>query len=239
MNKLTNIQNELMQIAPGVNWPAKAPFAVPAGYFEQLPAAIIMQIQLEELRSVMPAPQDIPIGYFNALPATILQLIKAKENINPVQTELETLSPFLATIPRKDTLSVPDDYFASLQPGRHIPVVSPIRVVHRNKVSTWMKWTVAACLTLFIGSSAILFIVNNNYHNTSIEKQLEDLNDQDIVQYLQTHTDSFDNDAVFASSAAQEVSPVQHQLSEDVPLDAIEKYLLQTDLSKEVLPDKK
>ena len=102
-----------------------------------------------------------------------------------------------------------------------------------------MKWTVAACLTAFIGSSAILFIVNNNYHNTSIEKQLEDLNDQDIVQYLQTHTDSFDNDAVFASSAAQEVSPVQNQLSEDVPLDAIEKYLLQTDLSKEVLPYKK
>lgn len=240
MNKQTTIAEELMQIAPGINWPAEAPFTVPAGYFEQLPAAILLQIQLDKLRSGTPAVQqnsDVPAGYFDTLPQTILQRIK-REDINPVQTELASISPFLAAIPKQATLTVPDGYFESLQVNHLLPA-PPLKVVHRNKVSTWLKWTVAACLTAFIGSNAVLFITNSNNHNkTIIEKQLEDLNDQDIVEYLQTHTDPFDNDAIFASSAV-ETTPVQNQLKEAVPLDAIEKYLQQTDFSKEALPDKK
>lgn len=240
MNKQTNIADELKQIAPDVNWPADAPFTVPAGYFEQLPAAIMLQIRLAELRSGTPAVQQnptIPSGYFDGLPQAIMQRIKA-ENTSPVQTELESLSPFLAAIPRQATLTVPEGYFESLQVNHLLPA-TPLRVAHRNKVSTWLKWTVAACLTAFIGSSAILFIANNNNHNnTIIERQLENLDDQDIVEYLQTHTDPFDNDAIFAS-ATVEATPVQNQLNEAVPLEAIEKYLQQTDLSKEVSPEKK
>lgn len=241
MNKQTYIANELMQIAPDVNWPAEAPFTVPAGYFEQLPAAIMLQIQLETLRSGMPAVQQnptIPAGYFDGLPQTIMQRIKAEET-STVSSELASLSPFLAAIPRQIPFTVPEGYFESLQVNHPLPA-TPLRVVHRNKASTWIKWTVAACLTALMGSSAILFMVSDdNTHGKIIEKQLEDLNDQDIVEYLQTHTDPFDNDAIFASSVSVESTPVQNQLNEAVPLEAIEKYLQQTDLSKEVLPEKK
>jgi hypothetical protein len=239
MNKPTYIANELKQIAPDVNWPAETPFTVPAGYFDELPAAILLQIQLEDLRSGMPAVQQnptIPAGYFDGLPQSIMQRIKAEEPLSAL-AELTSLSPFLAEIPKQVPFTVPDGYFDTLQVG-HLPA-NPLRVVHRNKVSTWLKWTVAACLTAFIGSSAILFIINDNNHTTIIEKKLEDLNDQDIVEYLQTHTDPFDNDAIFASSASVEAAPVQNQLNKEVPLEAIEKYLQQTDLSKEVLPEKK
>lgn len=238
MNKQTDIANELKQIAPGVNWPAEAPFTVPVGYFEQLPAAIMLQIQLEDLRSGMPAVQHptIPAGYFDGLSQTIMQRIKAEETNTPL-AELESLSPFLAAIPKQVPFTVPEGYFESLQINHLLPA-PPLRVVHRTNASTWIKWTVAACLTALIGSSAILFITSGNGHY-KVEKQLEDLNDQDIVEYLQTHTDPFDNDAIFASSASVEANPVQKQLNEAVPLEAIEKYLQQTDLSKEVSPEKK
>jgi hypothetical protein len=238
MNKQTDIANELKQIAPGVNWPAEAPFTVPAGYFEQLPAAIMLQIQLEDLRSGRPAVQHptIPAGYFDGLSQTIMQRIKAEETNTPL-AELESLSPFLAAIPKQVPFTVPEGYFESLQINHLLPA-PPLRVVHRTNASTWIKWTVAACLTALVGSSAILFITSGNSHY-KVEKQLEDLNDQDIVEYLQTHTDPFDNDAIFASSASVEATPVQKQLNEAVPLEAIEKYLQQTDLSKEVSPDKK
>lgn len=239
MNKQTYIANELKQIAPDVNWPAEAPFTVPAGYFEQLPAAILLHIQLEDLRSGTPAVQQhptIPAGYFDGLSQTIMQRIKADEATTP-QAELASLSPFLAAIPRQVPFTVPEGYFESLQVNHLLPA-PPLRVAHRTNASTWIKWTVAACLTAFVGSSAILFITSGNGHY-KVEKQLEDLNDQDIVQYLQTHTDPFDNDAIFASAVSVEATPVQKQLNEAVPLEAIEKYLQQTDLSKEVSPEKK
>lgn len=242
MNRQTYISDELMQIAPGVNWPADVPFTVPAGYFEQLPAAVLLQIQLEDLRSETAAapgrPGTVPAGYFEALPNAILQRIQAEENqpgMAAVNAELEGLSPFLAAIPREMPFTVPSGYFESLG-ANHIPAANPLRTAYRNSTATWLKWTVAACLTAFIGSSALLFVINNNNHHNNIEKQLEALDDQDIVNYLQTHTDPFDNDAFFATSV--ETTPVQRQLNEAVPLEAIEKYLQRTDLSKEVLPEK-
>lgn len=243
MNRQTYIANELMQIAPGINWPAEVPFTVPAGYFEHLPAAILLQIQLKDLRSGTTAvpnqPQTVPAGYFAGLPQAILRRIQTEEETSSITSiihaELEAISPFLAAIPKQVPFTVPTGYFESLRPNSS-PAI-PLRVAHRNRTATWLKWTVAACLTAFIGSSAILFVINNNNHHNTIERQLEDLNDQDIVNYLQTHTDPFDNEAFFASSV--ETTPVQSQLNEAVPLEAIEKYLQRTDLSKEVLPENK
>lgn len=240
MNRQTYISDELMQIAPGVNWPAEVPFTTPADYFEHLPAAILLQIQLEDLRSETAATTDhqatIPAGYFEELPKAILQRIQAEENqsgFTAVNAELETLSPFLAAIPKEVPFTVPSGYFEALSANH---AAKPLRLAHKNRTATWLKWTVAACLTAFIGSSALLFVINNNNHHNNIEKQLETLDDQDIVNYLQTHTDPFDNDAFFATSV--EATPVQSQLNEAVPLEAIEKYLQRTDLSKEVLPEK-
>lgn len=244
MNRQTYISDELLQIAPGISWPAEVPFTVPADYFEHLAAAILLQIQLEDLRSETAATPGhqatIPAGYFEELPKAILQRIQAEEeqpDLITAKAELETLSPFLAAIPREVPFTVPNGYFETLRADADHPrTANPLRTVHRNRTATWLKWTVAACLTAFIGSSALLFVINNNNHHNNIEKQLEALDDQDIVNYLQTHTDPFDNDAFFATSV--EATPVQNQLNEAVPLEAIEKYLQRTDLSKEMLPEK-
>jgi hypothetical protein len=234
MSKHTDITNELNQIAPGVNWPADAPFTAPAGYFEQLPAAILLQLRLQELRSGSAAahlhPAKVPPGYFESLPEAVMERIKAAET-NPVRAELAAVSPFLAAIPPQTPFTVPDGYFESLEINR-----PALKVAYRNRKRAWIKWTAAACLVALIGGNALVFFANNNNHNNTIEKQLEALNEQDIVNYLQTHTDPLDIEAYFAASV--ETTPVQSQLNDAVPLEAVEKYLQQTDL-KELLPDTK
>lgn len=241
MNRQTNIADELRQIAPGTEWPVQVPFSVPEGYFEQLPGVIMMHIQLDAIRPAMVAmthhQSDVPEGYFDELPAMVLQQVNTNE-LNPVQAELMELAPFLANIPKTNPLTVPDSYFETLRTQQDVPSVPPMYVVSRNKVSSWLKWTVAACLTVFIGSTALLFVTSSNNRHNNIEKQLESLDDEDIVSYLQTHTGPFDNDAFIASSTSSEISPVQNQLNESVPLEAIEEYLQQTD-PKNVIPDKK
>jgi len=78
MPEQQHIKEELGTLAPGLPVPAPAmPFAVPPGYFEQLPAAVLERIRLEQdeipevLRSLKEKnasqpgwPFQVPTGYF-------------------------------------------------------------------------------------------------------------------------------------------------------------------------------
>ena len=86
MSEQQQIKQELAALAPGLPAPSPAmPFSVPAGYFEQLPAAVMDRIRLEENelpailrtlkeknRSVAGWPYEIPTGYFDQTQNTIL-----------------------------------------------------------------------------------------------------------------------------------------------------------------------
>lgn len=237
MNKHKDIVNELKQLAPDANWPAEAPFVVPAGYFEQFPAAMLLQVHLEAAPDAgviaAASPFTAPAGYFDSLPSVVMARISTPA-ADPVREELETISPLIAAIPREVPFSVPAGYFEALTATPPAPA-APLRVVRRNPARAWLKWAVAACLTAFAGTTALIFLEKNS---NTIEKQLEGLDDQDIVYYLQNHTDAFDNDAIFASFADVPASEtLQKQLSEEIPPAAIEQYLQQADMSKEVLPN--
>ncbi|NSL88899.1 hypothetical protein [Chitinophaga solisilvae] len=237
MNRESYIITELEQLVPGAGWPAEAPFTAPAGYFAQLPAAVLQRIQEEEtppVQSVKPShPFSVPSGYFDALPKAILQRLHTAAD--PIQEELATLSPLLAAIPRQMPFSAPAGYFDTLKPATPA-TPAPMRTVHRNITGTWLKWAVAACLVAFTGTTALIFLQKENSFN--IERQLEGVSDQDIVNYLQTHTDAFDNDIFFASTDGKDQASedLQKKLEEEIPADAIEKYL-EPVLSKEVLPN--
>ena len=78
MSEQQHIKEELAALAPGLAVPAPAmPFAVPPGYFEQLPAAVLERIRVEQdeipevLRSLKEKnasqpgwPFQVPTGYF-------------------------------------------------------------------------------------------------------------------------------------------------------------------------------
>ncbi|WP_143304585.1 hypothetical protein [Chitinophaga vietnamensis] len=238
MKQRTNIAEELQQIAPGVKWPVEAPFKVPAGYFEQLPAAILAKVEAEnQLPSFVfaDAPFSTPTGYFEQLPALIMEKIR-QEAVDPVQEELKEIAPFLAAMPRQTPFSVPQDYFGNLPLPAPTPVIPLHQAQRRRLTGAWMKWAVAACLTAFLGTSALVFLENR--HGNEMEAQLNTLSNQDIVNYLQTHTDAFDNETIFAQAAQTNAAPViQSQLNEELSPEAIEQYLKQTEFSKEVLPN--
>jgi hypothetical protein len=86
-----------------------------------MPQSPIIQEELQELNSslvTLPAPADytVPEGYFAGLAAEILTRIKAEEAHTPA-AELEVLSPLLAGIHKRQVYSVPEDYFAELDPS--------------------------------------------------------------------------------------------------------------------------
>ncbi|QJB41496.1 hypothetical protein HF324_28095 [Chitinophaga oryzae] len=238
MNKHEHISNELKQLAPDANWPADAPYTVPAGYFDRLPDAVLQQVHLLQPGHIdaptSHRPFTVPTGYFEELPQAILQRVHAARE-NPVHAELKEISPLLAAIPKQVPFTVPTGYFGALATIPPVPVTPSLRAVHRNPVKKWLKYAVAACLITFTSTTAILFLQRDS--NFNVEKQLERIDTQDIEYYLQNHTDALDNDAIFAGFA-DDAAPesLQQQLNEEIPPAAIEQYL-QLSSFKEVLPN--
>ena len=86
MSAQQHTNNELASHAPGLPSPAPAmPYAVPAGYFEQLSATLLERVRLEsdevpalltslkEKNSQQPGwPYQTPAGYFEQTPVTVL-----------------------------------------------------------------------------------------------------------------------------------------------------------------------
>jgi len=203
MNKKgKDIADELVEIVPGLNLPADAPFKAPE-------------------------------GYFNALPEQIMQRIRAANtDQEPVQEELAALSSLLAAVPRPQPQSVPSGYFEKL-PERVMAAIAeeraiPAKVVPlRNTRRRYMAWIAAASVAAIL--TGVLFMFKGTSHNaSSLEAQLAGIPDQEIVDYLQTHTDAFDKEAIFSNVSTEEVADELPSMSTDLstlPSEAIQKYL--------------
>lgn len=181
-----------------------------------------------------PPPYSVPDGYFNALPEQVMQRIRSLE-ADPVQEELETLSPLLAdargTSPRQP-LSTPKGYFNDLSEkimaGINQYQETPAKVVPMQSRRRYLSWAVAACLIGLIGVSAVFLLRQNAGNGNNIATQLAGVSDQEIVEYLQAHSDAFDNDAIFSNVSNVEVAEELPRIStslNDLPAEAIEKYL--------------
>jgi hypothetical protein len=204
MNKKgKDIADELEEIVPGLNLPAGVPFTAPE-------------------------------GYFNALPEQIMQRIRAANaDPEPVQEELAALSSLLAAAPRLQPQSVPSGYFEKL-PNRVMAAITaeeqaiPAKVVPlRNTRRRYITWTAAAAVAAILAGA--LFMFRGASHNTSsLEAQLAGIPDQEIVDYLQAHSDAFDNEAIFSNVSTEEVADELPSMStglNNLPSEAIQKYL--------------
>ncbi|HEY0609968.1 MAG TPA: hypothetical protein VGD35_09935 [Chitinophaga sp.] len=199
-NKGNDIVKELEEIVPGLNLPPTPP------------------------------PYGVPAGYFDQLPEQVLQRIRSLE-ADPVQEELSELSPLLATAPRQLPLSTPEGYFDGLSTrimaGISQAQESPARVVPIRSHRRYRLWAVAASVVALLGLST-LFLFRHNSGTGSFEAQLAAVPDQAIVEYLQSHTDAFDNEAILSSVSSAEVADELPKIStnlDDLPADAIQKYL--------------
>lgn len=173
---LDNTGKEWMEEAPSLAaMDRKHPFAVPENYFIGLKADILSRCVIEDARFSNEEEFTVPADYFETLPLQIEAGI-AEQNIR--------------TIASADGFTVPGNYFSGLkqnilektktnnQPDKSL--IKPIR-------SNWLRYAAAACVTLVLGS---VLIFNNQ--KDSIESQLGSIPDQEIINYLQIHTDMAD-----------------------------------------------
>lgn len=208
MQKGKDIVDELQELVPGASWPGASPLSGP------------------------------PAGYFDRLPEVILQRARM-ENAGSVQEELNSLSPLLADARAlQQPYSVPEGYFDGLA-GRIMtglqspPTASPRVVPLRPRRNLW-KWVAAACLLGIVSVGALFFTQRGGNGTASLDNQLAGISDQEIVEYLQTHSDAFDNEDIFSNSGAPvELSRIPASLN-DLPAEVIRNYIENTGFSSEV-----
>lgn len=160
----------------------KNPLTVPEDYFKTLKADIISRCLVEDARFNNEEEFPIPSDYFDSLPAQIESRI-AEETIR-------NLTP-------TDGFIVPEGYFASLQQqilAKTETAEAPVETVIKPIRNNWYKYAAAACVTLVLGSVLIF----NNREN-SLEAQLSSIPDQEIINYLQVHSDMGDTPMIMES----------------------------------------
>ncbi len=195
-----NILNELNAISPLVaSVPRVNVYKVDENYFDGIRA----ELQARIIASNFIAPQnkvDVPAEYFENLPNNILAKIKAQEN-NVVLTEIETLSPTIASIGNKNVYTVPQGYFEHLAMSSK----SSAKIVKMGSRSIF-KYAAAAVVVGVLGFGAMKFIASTKTNNETIAVVKE------ANKILETN--SFD--ATFASVSDKDIEKYLSQNGEDV-----------------------
>jgi hypothetical protein len=194
METRETILKELESISPAVaNLANTNVFTVPAGYFDQLPAAILSRIQSEIIDfGGKVEPFNVPAGYFDGLAVNILNKIKSQEQT--VEEELNEIAPLLNTISKQPVYAVPEGYFESLELTIPLKLAKPsARVFSFGKV---MQYAVAACTVGVLAVGAFFYTNNNNDNETmisykvakemNVSAELDNISETEIASYLET-----------------------------------------------------
>lgn len=259
--RAADVQEELELLSPllaGV--PKSLPLSVPPGYFGQLSQQLLQNITdtagqaqaaMEEMPSIltnMPKafPMSAPAGYFDQLSAAVMARIADADRTAVPATEageeLAGLSPFLAEMPKTMPFSVPAGYFDQLSTtimagitDISAPAAAP--VIRRMDARRYFKWAAAACLIAMVSVSTLLFTRENYHAANAMEKNLANVSDQEIMEYLQSHTDAFDREELASyAPLGEEGNGIPDEVDE-LSAEAIQHYLDNTGLLNESLTD--
>lgn len=198
MENRTDILIELQELSPLLANMEKADvFTVPAGYFEQLSADILMGIGTA---SDKPFAADVPAGYFNSLATNILARINEQQT-GDASAEIKALSPMLHSIRHKQVFEVPQGYFENAGVGLLAAVHAQSKVVPMQRRSNnFFKYAVAAAFTGMMALSVFKFTdgpatksdlpgyVKAGMNDIrDIDQELAKISDDDIVKYLEAN----------------------------------------------------
>ena len=224
MENSNTIQEELNEIAPSIAVLDKTiPYQFPISYFDFLPGEILRKINSANTQN----PYQIPVGYFDGLAGSIFQKIHSgntSHSKNEVYRELLEIAPLLNSLSKENIFTVPENYFEKLTilglGEKHITKVVPLG----SYVRKWVTYAAAASI-LFIVSTASYFYANKHIRgldkSPSIEQRLADLNDDDIISYLNDNQETPSD--YIPASATQETEI--HQMLEKASDDDIKSFL--------------
>lgn len=228
MKKGKDIVAEWEQIAPGLHLPGEAPFRVPEGYFAALPEQVMQRIRAAEdaevadILGTLPkaGPLTAPApGYFSQLGTRVMQRIHLEEASTSLE-EARDIDGILAGLPRNHPFTpAPPAYFETLgsQVMDRIQREEGAKVVPMQPRRTWVKWAVAACTAGILATAGILRYSTSSDNAGPLAK----VSDQELVDYLQSHNDDFDNDAIYASVSNTTATPEQEITQPGVQLDDV------------------
>ena len=202
--ELNNNKGDLEREAPNVASAGSAnPFTVPGNYFEDLQGQLMGRIKLEHLRST---GFTTPEGYFDNLNDRIIAAAK-----------MDTRRDEIAA----GGFDVPGGYFSGLQDKivsrATVSKPAPAKVIGMRR---WWSYAAAACVTAVIGVGIFLNTASN-----SIDSKLSRIPEDEIVHYLQTHSDTGDF-PIILDNMSQNVSSLK--VESDLSDEEIEQYLQST-----------
>lgn len=185
----------------------KIPFTVPSGYFENLSDNLKGRILMESLRFENEDEFMVPDGYFDQLSSSIESRISL-ENIR--------------TVAKSSGFKVPDTYFSSLTERINSRLEEPAKVITpvRTMLNSWLSYAAAACITVMIGTG--LYFNSADYQ---FDKQLSEIPDQEIMNYLQVHSTAGDTPFIIES-----LNPEEFEINSDVSSEELEQYINSTTL---------
>ena len=200
-----NLQKEAPTLAAIGNG---IPFTVPSGYFEQLSDRLNSRVYIESFRFDDKNGFNIPENYFEELPSRI----KNRISVENLRTQVPS-----------EGFSLPEGYFAKLS-ERIISSVensserkTPVRRLDTSLVS----YAAAACITVMIATG--IYFSANTYN---LNKQLSEIPDQEIINYLQAHSTAGDTPFIIENINPDEMEAV----TSDVSAEELELYINSTTL---------
>ena len=235
MNTRDNILKELAEVSPLLVKLDKAGvYSVPIFYFETLSDKVLSKINNEtesRLKLVTNNPMNVPNGYFENFADRVLNRVRETEGANnEVEQELSEIAPVLNTINKQTLYKVPEGYFSAF--SIKTPVVeqtkAKAKVVSINFGRKLMRYAAAAIITTIIAISAYLFIGNKstNYtstNNSNITSEVKKLSDQEIMDYLNTRSNSPNVTKVYSDGSKQD--PDLNKKIQQMSDEEIKQYL--------------
>ena len=237
------ILNELKEISPLLyNIGKDNPFAVPSGYFEQLPIIIMATIHGEGFKeknedqfifsNIPSVKRDIPGDYFESLSGKIMANIKKDESYE----ELHEF-PLLVSLKGYNVFTVPHAYFENTADDiiNKIPKEDTGKIVsiNRGKLismnSTWWKAASAAVIAGVIAVSSYFVMdiqapavqtsyvsANNKYTSTEqVNLAIASLTDDEIADYLEDHGNILDNNLLIKDVSTKGLPAPEDYLLDD------------------------
>jgi hypothetical protein len=232
MERNVDILNELNEISPLLAGVGNTNFfIVPQGYFETVADTVLACVKNE-----ITAGENVPAGYFDDLSNTILSKIEGT-----VANELKGLSPFMAGIKKINSFEVPAGYFEQSAGNilNKVKKESGARIIampeRRNAI---LKYAAAAVFTgvAFLGvykysSNAPVTKVpdiakvkpvveiNNKMDDKKFEETLNNLNEDDIIKYLEKNGSETDIATLTSGIDANSLPSQEEYLTDEKALD--------------------
>ena len=177
------------------------PFIVPSGYFQELSDNISSRVSIESIRFDNNNGFNVPAGYFEELTSRI------EDNVT-----VEKIKSFASS----EGFALPEAYFDSLS-GRitsRLERPSKGTAPVRQLFTSWLSYAAAASISVIIATG--IYFSSNTYN---LNRQLSEVPDQEIINYLQAHSTPGDTPFIIENLKPDQLEAVTTEVSsEDLEL---------------------